>query len=142
MSEPFDVRWKRLTGAARRAPAAEARAPRPGWVGQVARRALLARTTGSARVPERRAWAGMMTLTAAAAAAVLAWPGAVASTTGALAAGAGALSRSVPHAPRLPRSPVAPRPPLPSPETALAVVARVSQLGLELPFPPRRTETP
>jgi hypothetical protein len=111
-------------------------------VEQVARRALLARTTGNARAREPLAWAGLATLAAAAAVTVLVWPGAVATTADALAAGAGGLSRSVPHAPRLPRSPAAPRPSLPSRETALAAVARLPELGLELPFPPRWTETP
>jgi len=144
MSDRFEDRWKRLTDAARRAPAAEPRAPRPGWVEQVARRALIARTTGHARAREPLAWAGLVSLAAAAAVTVLVWPGAVTSTAEALAAGPGALSRSVPRAPRLPRAPAAPRPPLPSREIALAAVARLPELGveLELPFPPRRTETP
>ena len=142
MSDDFNARWKRLTEAARRAPAAEPRAPRPGWVEQVARRALLARTTGNVRAREPLAWAGLVSLAAAAAVTVLLWPGVVTSTADAFAAGAGALSRSLPHAPRLPRSPAAPRPPLPSRETALAAVAHLPELGLELPFLPRRTETP
>jgi hypothetical protein len=108
----------------------------------MARRALLARTTGNACAREPFAWAGLLSLATAAAVTVLVWPGAVATTAEALAAGAGALCRSVPRAPRLPRPPAAPRPSLPSPETALAVVARLPELGLGLPFPPRRTETP
>ncbi|RPH72486.1 MAG: hypothetical protein EHM78_03365 [Myxococcaceae bacterium] len=142
MTDGFEARWRRLTDAARRAPAAEPHAPRPGWVEQVARRALLARTPGNGRAPEPLAWAGLVGLAAAAALTVLVWPGAVASTADALAAGASALSRSVPRAPRLPRSPAAPRPSLPSRQTALAAVARLPELGLEIPFPPRQTETP
>ena len=144
MSDEFKDRWKRLTEAARGAQAPDPRAPRPRWVKQVARRALLARTTGNVRAREPLAWAGLVSLAAAAAVAVLVRPGAVATAADALAAGAGGLSRSVPHAPRLPRSPAPPRPSLPSRETALAAVARFPELGLELelPFPPRRTETP
>ena len=142
MSDRFDVRWQRLVASALRAPRAEPRATRPGWVEQVARRALLARTTGNARAREPLAWAGLVSLVAAAAIAVLVWPGPIASTADALASGAGALPRSVPHAPRLPRSPAAPRPPLPSRADALAAVERLPELGLDLSFLPRRTVTP
>jgi hypothetical protein len=142
MSDDLKARWKRLTDAARRAPAVEPRPPRSGWVEQVARRALLARTTGNVRAREPLAWAGLLSLVAATAVTVLLWPAAVASTADALATSAGALPRSVPHAPRLPRSPELPRPSLPSRETALAGVARLPELGLELSFPPRRIETP
>ena len=141
MSDRFDRRWDRLVASARRAPVLP-RAARPGWVEQVARRALLARTTGNARAPEPLAWAGLVSLAAAAAVAVLVWPGPVASTADALASGAGGLPRSVPHAPRLPRSPAPPRPALPSRDAALAAVSRLPELTLELPFLPRRTETP
>jgi hypothetical protein len=140
MSDHLDARWKRLVTAARRAPVPEPRPPRPGWVDQVARRALLARTTSDVRAREPLAWAGLVS--AAAAIAVLIWPGPVASTAGALASGAGALSRSVPHAPALPRSPAAPRPPLPSRQATVAAVSRLPGLDLELPFLPRRTVTP
>lgn len=129
MSDGLDARWKRLVATARRAPVPGPRAPRRGWVEQVARRALLARTTSSVRAREPLAWAGLVSLAVAAAIAVVVWPGPVTSTAGALATGAGALPRSVPHAPRLPRSPPAPHPPLP-------------ELTLELPFLPRRTVTP
>jgi hypothetical protein len=111
-------------------------------VERVARKALLARTTASPRAPERLAWAGLLGVAALGAAVVLVWPGPVAATVEALSSGAGALPRSVPHAPRLPPSPVAPRPPLPSRDAALAAVLRLPELGLELPFPPRRTDTP
>ena len=141
MSDGFDLRWKRLVAAARRAPP-EARPTRPSFVEQVARRALLARTTGNARAREPFAWAGLLGLAAAAAVAVMVWPGAVTSTADALSTGAGALHRSVPHAPRLPRSPAPPRPPLPSREAAVSAVSRLPELALELPFLPRRTETP
>jgi hypothetical protein len=142
MSDRLDARWKRLMTAARRAPVPGPRPPRPGWVEQVARRALLARTTANVRAREPLAWAGLVSLAAAAAIAVLTWPGPVASTAGALASGASALPRSVPHAPALPRSPAAPRPPLPSREATVAAVSRLPGLDLELPFLPRRTVTP
>ena len=142
MSDRFDVRWKRLVGAARRAPAAEPRPARPAFVEQVARRALLARTTGDVRVREPLAWAGLVSLAAAAAIAVLVWPGPIASTADALVSGAGALPRAVPHSPRLPRAPTAPRPPLPSRDAAVSAVSRLPELALELPFLPRRTVTP
>ena len=142
MSDHFDVRWQRLVASARRAPAAEPRAPRPGWVEQVARRALLARTTGNPRAREPLAWAGLMSLAAAAAIAVLVWPGPIASTFDALASGAGVVPRSVPHAPRLPRSPVAPRPSLPSRKAAATALSRLPELALDLPFLPPRTVTP
>jgi hypothetical protein len=138
MSERFDVRWKRLVASARRAPEAEARVSRRGWVEHVARRALLARTTRNTRAREPLAWAGLVSLAAAAAIALLVWPGSVASTADALISGAGALARSVPHAPSLPRSPAAPRPPLPSRDVAVAAVSRLP----ELPFLPHKTETP
>ena len=141
MSDRFELRWKRLVAAARRAPA-EPRATRPAFVEQVARRALLARTTGNVRAREPIAWAGLLGLAAAAAVAVVVWPGAVASTAEALTSGANALPRSVPHAPRLPRSPAAPRPPLPSRDAAVSALSRLPELALELPFLPRRTETP
>jgi len=141
MSDRFDERWRRLVDSARRVPA-EARAARSGWVEQVARRALLARTTRSIRPREPLAWAGLVSLAAATAVAVLIWPGPVATTADALISGAGALPRAVPHAPRLPRSPAAPRPPLPSRDVAVAAVSRLPELTLELPFLPRRTETP
>jgi hypothetical protein len=83
-----------------------------------------------------------VSLAAAAAIAVLVWPGPIASTADALAARAGALPRSVPHAPPLPRSPRVLRPPLPSREAALAAVDRLPELGLDLPFLSRRTVTP
>ena len=138
----FEVRWTRLLESARRAPATEPRASRPGWVERVAREALLARTT--ARLPPREplAWAGLVGLAAAAAAVALVWPGPVGSAADALSARAGALSRSVPHAPPLPRAPVAPRPHLPSRDATVAAVLRLPELGLELPFPPHRTDTP
>lgn len=136
MSDRFDARWKRLVTAARRAAEPGPRAPRPGWVEKVARRAVLARTTASGRAREPLAWAGLVSLAVAAAIAVLVWPGPVTSTAGALASGAGALPRSVPHAPP------APRPPVPSREAAVAAVSRLPELGLELPFLPRRTVTP
>ena len=142
MSDRFDVRWKRLVGAARRAPAAEPRPRHPGWVEQVARRALLARTTGNVRAPEPLAWAGLVGLAAAAAIAVLVWPGPVASTADALISRAGALPRAVPHAPHLPPAPAAPSPPLPSREDVVAAVERFPELGLDLPFLSRRTVTP
>jgi hypothetical protein len=133
MSDRFDARWKRLVTAARRAPVPGPRAPRLGWVEQVARRAVLARSTASVRTREPLAWAGLVSLAAAAAIAVLVWPGPVTSTAGALSSGAGTLPRSVPHAPRLP---------LPSREAALAAVSRLPELGLEVPFLPRRNVTP
>ena len=142
MSDRFDLRWKRLVGAARRVPVAEPRAGRPAFVEQVARRALLARTTGNARVREPLAWAGLVSLAAAAAIAVLVWPGPVATTADALISGADALPRSVPHAPRLPRAPAAPRPPLPSRDDVLAAVEHLPELGFDLPFLSRRTVTP
>jgi hypothetical protein len=142
MSDRFDDRWRRLLDAARRAPAPEPRGPRPGWVVQVARRALLARTTASVRAREPFAWAGLVGLAAAAGIAVLAWPGPVTSTVGALGSRVAALPRALPHAPRLPRSPAAPRPSLPSREATVAVVARLPELDVELPFLPRRTVTP
>jgi len=142
MSDRFDDRWRRLLDAARRAPAPEPRGPRPGWVEQVARRALLARTTASVRAREPFAWVGLLGLAAAAGITVLAWPGPVTSTASALASGVAALPRSLPHAPRLPRSPAAPRPPLPSREATVAMVARLPELDVELPFLPHRTVTP
>ena len=142
MSDRFDVRWKRLVGAARRAPASEPRPRHPAWVEQIARRALLARTTGNARVREPLAWAGLVSLAAAAAIAVLVWTGPVATTADALISGADALPRSVPHAPRLPRAPAAPRPPLPSRDDVLAAVEHLPELGFDLPFLSRRTVTP
>ena len=141
MSDGLDARWKRLVAAAR-APASEPPPPRPGWVEQVARRALLARTTASVRAREPLAWAGLVTLAAAAAIVVLTWPGPVASTLGAVASGAGALPRFVPHAPRLPPSPAAPRPPLPSRAATVAAVSGLPGLDLDLPVLPRRTVTP
>ena len=141
MSDRFDDRWKRLVASARRAPVVEARTARPGWVEQVARRALLARTTRNTRPREPLAWAGLVSLAAAAAVAVLVWPGPVASAADALVSRAGALPRAVPHAPRLPRAPAAPRPPLPS-RDVVAALSRLPELRLELPFLPRRTETP
>jgi hypothetical protein len=142
MSDRFDVRWKRLVGAARRAPVAEPRAGRPAFVEQLVRRALLARTTGNVRVREPLAWTGLVSLAAAAAIAVLVWPGPIASTADALVSGAGALPRAVPHSPRLPRAPAAPRPPLPSREAAVAALERLPELGLDLPFLSHRTVTP
>ncbi|HEY1908642.1 MAG TPA: hypothetical protein VGG91_21540 [Myxococcaceae bacterium] len=136
MSDRLDARWKRLVAAARQAPAVEPRPSRPTFVERVARTALLARTTASPRAPERLAWAGLLAVAALGAAVVLVWPDPVAATVEALSAGAGALPRSVPHAP------VAPRPPLPSREAAFAAVLRLPELGLELPFPQRRTDTP
>lgn len=133
MSDRFDDRWRRLLEAARRAPFPGPRGPRPGWVEQVARRALLARTTASVRGREPFAWAGLLGLAAAAGIAVLAWPGPVGSTAGTLASTVAALPRSLPHAPRLPRSPAVPR---------LALVTGVPELDVELPFLPRRTVTP
>lgn len=141
MSDGFDLRWKRLVAATRRAPP-ETRAARPSFVEQVARRALLARTTGNARAREPLAWAGLLGLAAAMAVAAVVWPGAVASTADALTSGANALPRSMPHAPRLPRSPAPPRPPLPSRDAAISAVSRLPELALELPFLPRQTETP
>ena len=140
--ETFDVRWRRLVDSARQAPGPGPRATRRGWVERVARRALLARTSPSSRAPEPLAWAGLVSLAAAAAVAVLVWPGPVASTADALAAGAGALARAVPHAPRLPRPPAAPRPSLPSRQAALAAVSGLPELRLELSLPPRWTDTP
>jgi hypothetical protein len=142
MSEGFDGRWKRLVAAARQAPAAEPRPSRPGFVERAARKALLARTTASPRRPERLAWAGLLAVAALGAAAVLVWPGPVATTAEALSSGAGALPRSVPHAPRLPPPPAALRPLLASGDAALAAVLRLPELGLEPSFPPRRTDTP
>jgi len=111
-------------------------------VEQVARRALLARTTASVRAREPFAWVGLLGLAAAAGITVLAWPGPVPSPASALASGVAALPRSLPHAPRLPRSPAAPRPPLPSREATVAMVARLPELDVELPFLPHRTVTP
>jgi len=142
MSDRFDDRWRRLRDAVRRAPLPGPRSPRPGWVEQVARRALLARTTATVHAREPVAWAGLLGLAAAAGIAVLAWPGPVTSTASALASGVAALPRAVPHAPRLPRSPAAPRPALPSREATVAVVTRLPDLQVELPFLPRRTVTP
>jgi hypothetical protein len=142
MSDRFDVRWKRLVGAARRAPASEPRPKHPAWVEQVARRALLAGTTANVRAREPLAWAGLVSLATAAAIAVLVWPGPIASAADALVSGADALPRAVPHAPRLPRAPVAPRPPLPSRKDVLAAVEPLPELGLDLPFLSRRTVTP
>ena len=140
MSDRFNLRWERLVASARRAPEPDRQARRPGFVEQVARRALLARTTGRPRLAEPLAWTGLAGLAAAAAALVLLWPGPVVSTAEALGSAATALPRTVPHAPALPRAPAAPRPRLPSREDALAAVARLP--GLALPFPTRRTETP
>jgi len=137
----FEPRWERLVAAARRAPVPESRA-RPGWVERVARQGLLARASSPRRAPEPLAWAGLMGLAAAAVVVVLVWPGPVATTADALASGAGALPRSVPHAPRLPRSPAAPRPPLPSRDEAVAALSRLPGLTLDFPFLSRRTETP
>jgi hypothetical protein len=142
MNERFDLHWKRLLDSARRAPAPEPHPSRPGWVEQVARRALLARTTGNTRTREPLAWAGLVSLAAAAAVAVVLWPGSVVSAADALFSGAGALPRAVPHAPSLPRSPAAPRPPLPSRDATIAALSRLPEHPLELPFLPRRTETP
>jgi hypothetical protein len=142
VSDRFDDRWKLLLEATRAAPASEPRGPHPGWVEQVARRALLARTRPSARAREPIAWAGVFGLAAAAAVAVVVWPGAVVSTADVLTSGASALPRSLPHAPRLPRSPAAPRPSLPSREATVALVTRLPELDIELPFLPRRTVTP
>jgi hypothetical protein len=83
-----------------------------------------------------------VSLAAAAAIAVLVWPGPIASTADALVSGAGALPRAVPHSPRLPRAPAAPRPPLPSREAAVAALERLPELGLDLPFLSHRTVTP
>jgi hypothetical protein len=137
----FDLRWERLVAAARQAPVAEPRA-HPGWVERVARQALLARASARRRAPEPLAWAGLWGLAAVAVSVVLVWPGPVAATAGALASGASALPRSVPHAPRLPRSPAAPRPPLPSRDDALVALSRLPGLTLDFPFLSRRTETP
>ena len=142
MSDRFEERWKRLVTAARNAPVVAPRARHPAWVEQVARRALLVCTTGNVRAREPLAWAGLVSLAAAAAIAVLVWPGPIISTADALAARVGALPRSVPHAPHLPRPPRALRPPLPSSEAALAAVDRLPELGLDLPFLSRRTATP
>lgn len=142
MNEHFDARWKRLVTSARRTPGPEARPPRPGWLEQVARRALLARTTGRIRPAEPGAWAGLVGLGAAATIAVLIWPGPVTSAADVLTSGAGALTRSVPPAPRLPRPPAAPRPPLPSRDAAVAALLRLPGLELGLPFPPHCIETP
>ena len=140
MSDRFDERWKRLVTAAQRAPRPDLRAARQGWAEQVARRALLARTTRNVRAPEPLAWAGLVSLAAALALAVMVWPGPIASAADALAAGAGALPRAMPHAPPLPRSPRAFRPALPSRQAALAAVDRLPEL--DLPFLSRRTVTP
>jgi hypothetical protein len=142
MSDRFDLRWKRLVGAARRAPVAEPRERRPAFVEQVARRALLARTTGDARAREPLAWAGLVSFATAAAIVALVWPGPIASAADALVSGVDALPRTVPHAPRLPRAPAAPRPPLPSREDVLAAVQHFPELGLDLPFLSHRTVTP
>jgi hypothetical protein len=142
MSERFDLRWKRLVGAAMGAPAAEPRPRHPAWVEQVARRALLARTTGNVRAREPLAWAGLVSLATAAAIAVLVWPGPIAAAADALVSGMGALPRAVPQAPPLPRAPAAPRPPLPSREDVLAAVEHLPELGLDLPFLSHRTVTP
>jgi hypothetical protein len=142
MSDGFDVRWKRLVAASRRAPVIEPRPSRPSFVERVARKALLARTTASARAPERLAWAGLLGVASLGAAAVLIWPGPVAATAKALSSGADALPRSVPHAPRLPPPPAALHPLLHSGDGALAAALRLPELGIDFPSPPRRTDTP
>ena len=137
MSDRFDLRWRRLVGVARRAPTAEPRPRHPARVEQIARRALLARTTGNARAREPLAWAGLVSLATAAAIAVLVWPGPIASAADALVSGADALPRAVPQAPRLPHAPAAP-----SPEDVIAALERLPELGLDLPFLSHRTVTP
>jgi hypothetical protein len=142
MSEDFDARWKRLVAAARQAPVVEPHPSRPAFVERVARKALLARTTASPRAPERLAWAGLLGVAALGAAVVLVWPGPVAASAEALSAGAAALPRSVPHAPRLPPPPPALHPLLHSGNAAFAAALRLPELGLDLPSPPRRIDTP
>jgi len=138
MSEGFDARWRKLVAAARQAPVVEPHPSRPAFVERLARKALLARTTASPRAPERLAWAGLLGVAALGAAVVLVWPGPVAATAETLSSWAGSLPRAVPPAPRLPPPPR----PLLSRDAALAAVLRFPGLGPELPFPPRRTDTP
>ena len=142
MSEDLDARWRKLVAAARQAPAIGPRSSRPGFVERVARKALLARTTASPRAPERLAWAGLVAVAALGAAAVLVWPGPVATTAEALSSRARALPQAVPHAPQLPPAPRALRPLLRSGDAALATVLRLPELGLELLPLPRRIDTP
>jgi len=78
-------------------------------------------------------------LAAAAASAVLFWPGPIATTADRLAAHVLSLPRALPHAPRL--SPASRRA-LPPARDTLAALARWPELTFELPFTSRRTETP
>ena len=137
----LDRRWERLVDAARRRPAL-ATAPAAAWVKRVARRGLLARAAIRPRSPERLARAGLATLAAAGAAAVLLFPGPIFSRVDGVAARVLSLPRALPRAPRLPPAPVAPRPALPPAQSALAAVARWPELTLDFPFTSRRTETP
>ena len=135
-------RWNRLLDAARRAPAPASAPPSPAWVERVARRGLAARSAEPPRAAEPLAWAGLAVLAAATIAAVLLWPGPLASATDALAARIASLPREVPHAPRLPPAPVPPRPVLPPARSALAAVAGWPERMADFPFTSPRTETP
>ena len=138
----LDRRWERLADAARRRPPPASAPVARAWVERMARRGVLARAAIRPRAPERLAWAGLATLAAAGAAAVLLFPGPIFSTVDGVAARVLSLPRALPRAPRLPPAPVAPRPALPPAQSALAAVARWPELTLDFPFTSRRTETP
>jgi hypothetical protein len=132
-------RWARLVEAASRTPTPGQRPVAPDWVSRVARRGLAARTAPAPRSPERVAWVGLAAFAAAAASAVLLWPGPIAAGSESLAAHAAALPRALPRAPRLPREA---RPTLPPARDALAALSRWPELTVDLPSTSRRTETP
>ncbi len=135
----LERRWARLTEAASRATAPGQRPVTPDWVSRVARRGLAARTASAPRSSERVAWVGLAAFAAAAASAVLLWPGSIAAASEALAAHAAALPRALPRAPRPPREA---RPTLPPARDALAALSRWPELTADLPSTSRRTETP
>ncbi|MGZ3447819.1 MAG: hypothetical protein ACXU88_19195 [Myxococcaceae bacterium] len=131
--------WARLVEAASRATVPDQKPAAPDWVSRMARQGLAVRTAPVPRSPERLAWAGLAAVAAAAASAVLLWPGPIAAASEVLAAHASALPRALPRAPHLP--PEA-RPTLPPARDALAALSRWPELTVDLPSTSRRTETP
>ena len=140
--ERFEDRWGRLARAARRPQGGEAPPAGAAWVERVARLGLRARSAPPAHLSERRAWAGLAALAAAAAVVLLALPGPLTSTASAVAVHVGELPRALPPAPRLPRAPAVPRPALPSREATLVALSRLPGVTLDFPFTSPRTERP